>query len=77
VRVQYVGRAPENVDDAAMLLASYRGPTLPVTDAVAFAQTDGEQVLGSGAVQALKRMVRGQAAHDRIFVAFQAADQAE
>lgn len=76
VRVQYVGPAPENVDDAAMLLASYRGPTLPVTDVVAFT-TDEPQTLGSGAARALKKLVRGQAAHDRIFVAFQVADQAE
>lgn len=77
VRVQYIGPAPEGVDDAAMLLASYRGPTLPVTDEVAFAETEAPQALGSGAVRALKSLVRGQPAHDRIFVAFQVADQAE
>jgi len=77
VRVEYVGPASEDTDDAAMLLASYRGPTLPVTDPVAFTQAEEKPVLGRGAVAALRRLVHGQAAHDRIFVAFQVADQAE
>lgn len=76
VRVQYVSEAPRNADDTAMLLASYRGPTLPVADAMAFAQAERPPVLGSGAVAALRRFTQSASASSRILVAFDVADQA-
>lgn len=77
VRVQYIGRAPKNTDDAAMLLASYRGPTLPVVDPMAFAEAESATTIDTAAISALNRLVNGYAVENRIQVAFQVADQAE
>jgi len=77
VRVQYISRAPRTGDDAAMLLASYRGPSLPVSDALAFAQPEQSPILGTGAARALKRITEGATAEERIVMAFDVADQVE
>ena len=77
VRVQYIGRAPKGVDDAAMLLASYRGPTLPVADPMAFTEAEQAATIDSAAISALNRLVNEHAVENRIQVAFQVADQAE
>lgn len=77
VRVQYLSGAPRNADDTAMLLASYRGPTLPVSDAMAFAQPEEQPILGSGAVAALKRITQSAAAEERILMAFDVASQVD
>ena len=57
-----------------MLLASYRGPSLPVADAMAFAQPEEQPILGSGAVAALKRLTQAAAAEERILMAFDVAE---
>jgi peptidoglycan lytic transglycosylase len=77
VRVQYIGRAPKGVDDAAMLLASYRGPTLPVADPLAFTEGEQSATIDNAAISALDRLVNDHAVENRIQVAFQVADQAE
>jgi rare lipoprotein A len=77
VRVQYVSRAPRSGDDMAMLLASYRGPSLPVSDALAFAQPEQSPILGTGAAHALKRITEGATAKERILMAFDVADRVE
>ena len=41
VRVQYISRAPKDVDDMAMLLGTYAGPTLPVAESMAFVAAGG------------------------------------
>jgi rare lipoprotein A len=77
VRVQYIGRAPKGVDDAAMLLASYRGPTLPVADPMAYAAVEQPAAIDNAAITALDRLVNDHAVENRILVAFQVAAQAE
>jgi rare lipoprotein A (peptidoglycan hydrolase) len=78
VRVQYIGRAPKGVDDAAMLLASYRGPTLPVGDPMAFTEVEERAAtIDNAAISALNRLVNEHAVENRIQVAFQVAAQAE
>jgi rare lipoprotein A len=78
VRVQYIGRAPKNVDDAAMLLASYRGPTLPVADPMAFADIEQQPAaIDNDAIAALNRLVNEHAVENRILVAFQVAGKAK
>jgi len=77
VRVQYVSRAPRSGNDMAMLLASYRGPSLPVSDALAFAQPEQSPILGAGAAHALKRITEGATAEERILMAFDVADRVE
>jgi len=77
VRVQFVSAAPRNANDTAMLLGTYRGPTLPVTDAVAFAPPEQTPILGAGAAAALKRLTQGAAADERILMAFDVASQVD
>ena len=77
VRVQYVSEAPRNTDDTAMLLASYRGPTLPAADPVAFVQPEQQPALGQGAAAALRSLTQSAEARERILMAFEAASQAE
>ncbi len=76
VRVQYISAAPRSGDDSAILLASYRGPTLPVTQAVAFVQPEdpGAQ---TGAAAALLRISQRASASNRILMAFAAAGVTE
>jgi rare lipoprotein A len=77
VRVQYVSPAPRDGDDTAMLLASYRGPILPMSDAMAFVQPDEQAILGTGAVAALARITQAAEADERIVAAFDVASQVE
>jgi rare lipoprotein A (peptidoglycan hydrolase) len=77
VRVQYVSRAPRNTDDTAMLLATYRGPSLPVADLMAFTPLADDPILGRGAASALKRVTQAAAAEERIVMAFDVADQVD
>jgi rare lipoprotein A len=77
VRVQYVSAAPRHTDDTMMLLASYRGPSLPVADAVAFVQPEQQPVLGSGAAAAMRQLTQSASADDRIVMAFAVARNAD
>jgi rare lipoprotein A len=72
VRVQYVSPAPRQAEDAATLLSTYRGPTLPVADAMAFAPKDPE-VQGSRSVGAFRRLTWRASADARILMAFDVA----
>lgn len=76
VRVQYVSAAPRNTDDSAMLLASYRGPSLPLTNVLAFVQPE-QQPLPAADEDALQALTHRAAARNRILVAFDVAEQAE
>ncbi len=81
VRVQFVSPAPLGVDDAAMLMASYRGPREGTnlasqnagaeagsTEAVAFA-SEGSAA-PSAANNAMQSLTRAYSPADRIFMAF-------
>ena len=74
VRVQYVSAAPRQAENAATLLSTYRGPTLPVTDAMAFAQAEDPKVPGNRAVAAFRRLTLRASADDRILMAFDVAE---
>lgn len=77
VRVQYISPAPKGTDDMAMLLGTYRGPSLPVTDTLAFARDEEAPALGSGAVTAMRKLAQVESANERIFMAFIIAEQGE
>lgn len=77
VRVQYISPSPLNgEDDTAMLLATFRGPILPISDALAFARPE-ESILGTEAVLAINRIAEAAEADERIVMAFDVARQAD
>jgi rare lipoprotein A len=72
VRVQYVGQAPRNSDDTASLLATYRGPTLPVSDVMAFTSTE-PALPETSAAAAVGAIASRASANKRILAAFEVA----
>jgi rare lipoprotein A len=77
VRVQYVSAAPRNPETAATLLSTYRGPTLPISDAMAFAQAEPEPAVVNPLTAAFRRLTLRASAHDRINGAFDVAQAGE
>lgn len=75
VRVQYVSPAPRQAEDEATLLSTYRGPTLPVSDAMAFAEAEPPAPAPGGRLAAaFRRLTLRESADARIFMAFDVAD---
>jgi rare lipoprotein A len=76
VRIQYVSPAPRQAEDAATLLSTYRGPTLPVSDALAFAEAE-PRATSNPLKAAFRRLTLRAPVHDRIDGAFDVAQAAE